>query len=46
MFTVTKEQVAAILEDFKIASGVAEFTELQRSHYDMKRTIRTRKRFA
>lgn len=34
MFTVTKEQVVSILEDFGIASGVAEFTELQRSHYE------------
>lgn len=34
MFTVTKEQVASILRDFGMASEVAEFTELQRSHYE------------
>lgn len=34
MFTITKEDISSILEDFGIASKIAGFTELQRYHYE------------
>lgn len=34
MFTITKEDISSILEDFGITSKVSVFTELQRYHYE------------
>ena len=34
MFTITKEDISSVLEDFGITSKVIGFTELQRYHYE------------
>ena len=34
MFTITKEDISSILEDYGIASKIVDFTELQRYHYE------------
>ncbi len=35
MFTVTKEDISLVLNDFGISSGVITFSELQRYHYEV-----------
>ena len=34
MFTVTNTDISSILKDFGIFSGIIDFTELQRYHYE------------